>query len=330
VVTFGLAVAVIGSFFCGLTQSPLIFVIALGLIGLGYGLINLPLNIIAASSLGPERRAEAFSQIAASFFSGGTCGCLIGGLLADRFGFDFVFILTAVIYFIMFIFWRKLLRLPAATIAAFPSKESAPGVFSGIKTFLTNRGPLSLIVLCIFPGCASVMGLLNYYLPLRLDELGYGPAMAGRLNFMMSVVVIILVPVFGRAMDRLGRLNLWLVGSGMTYAMSAISYQAWPSLWGAVLAMVFLGLAQSITESGHATALLGAPEAQAYGSNTTLAIFSVVSRASQTTGPVILGAFLSVWGLVGATIFGGAVALMNFGYLGVSTIFSPSKTSVKS
>jgi MFS family permease len=311
--TIGLVIAAFGSFLSALSKTPLAFVGAAGLTGFGYGLLNLPFNIIAASSLGPERRGEAFSDITASFFAGGTCGCLIGGLLADRFGFDFVFGLAAAIFLAMALSWRWLSPVPASLIAAFPAK-SGGGLAHGLWVFLTRKRPLGLILLSVFPICAATVALVNYYLPLRLFDLGFGPAMAGRLNFLMSILIVVLAPKFGRAMDKSGKTALFLMVAGLFAALSSLSYLAIPTLLGAILAAIFIGLAQSVTESGHSAALMGLPESEKIGANNALGLASAFNRASQATGPVLLGGALGALGLFGLAAFGGAIAVLSLGY----------------
>ncbi|MDR2456618.1 MAG: MFS transporter, partial [Deltaproteobacteria bacterium] len=313
-VTIGLFVAALGAFLSALSASPLLFVLALGLSGLGYGLMNLPFNLIAATSLGSDHHGEAFSDIAASFFAGGTCGCLIGGLLADRFGYDVVFGVGAAVFALLAAFWRVLSPIPPSLAASFPERRKGSGLIKGLLVFLSRRRPLALILLSLFPVCAAMVGLLNYFLPLRLMELGYGPSMAGRLNFLMSMIIIVLAPKLGRAMDRSGRVTPWLVGAGLAAALSSVSYLAWSSLWGPILAMAFLGLSQAVTESGHSAAFMRLPESAELGSNNALGLASAFSRASQTAGPVLLGGALGLWGLGGLAVFGGAIAFMSLAY----------------
>jgi MFS family permease len=317
-VTVGLAVGAAGALLAREAALPMVFVVALGLCGLGLGLLNLPYSLIASAALGPERRGEAFSDIASSFFAGGTCGCLVGGLLADRFGMDLVFGLAAVILAGLAVSWRLLAPIPPAFYDAFPERSGGPGPVAGLRVLLGRRRPLALVFLSLLPLYASLVGLINYYLPLRLQELGYGPAVAGRLNFMMSMMIIVLAPAVGRAIDRSGRTVPWLVGAGLAAGASSVSFLALPSVWGAVLAMAWLGLAIAVSESGLSTALMGLPEAQEIGPNNALGLFAVMGRLFQTSGPVLLGAALGLWGAWGLAVFGGAAAAMSVAYGSIS------------
>ncbi|MDR2934690.1 MAG: MFS transporter, partial [Candidatus Adiutrix sp.] len=241
----------------GLTGSPGVYILARGLAGAGYGLMNIAAQIFVITHSRPDRRGEALADLSAGFFSGGLCGCAAGGLLADRFGYDPVFFTSAAIFLILLnlvMLFMPAGRKPGATAGA---DRAALGRF-------LRSGPVwSFSLCCVGPICLASVGLINYFLPLHLSALGAGPALIGQLNALFSILVVLLAPVFGRCLDRSRRPWLFLVLAGFLAALAGPVLPLWPTVAGVLAALILLGLAAALSEGGEPAYLLGLPAARA-------------------------------------------------------------------
>ncbi|MDR2301470.1 MAG: MFS transporter [Deltaproteobacteria bacterium] len=337
----GFVLAAVGSLGGALAWEPWLFTVSMGIIGLGYGTFNLAAHLYVAEKCPPDQSGEAMGELAAGMYSGSLCGCLIGGMLADRFGYSPVFSLAMAIFALMALVWPLMLApsakvrqktlvktakgLNLANVAKLLAKaqnatETLPSDGQGqvakevkkandsVRSFLTNRGVLNLFLLSILPTGVALIGLFNYYLPVHLANLGYGPSMVSRLNVLLSLAIILLGPMVGRKMDKSSKQPRWLFAAGLLSALAIPTYLVWPTLAGVVLGVGLLSLSTCFTEGGHAAYLLNLKATKNVGAEQALGLYSGFSQFSRMFGPIILGSTLVGGGLWGLLLLGALVA----------------------
>ena len=76
-------------------------------------------------------------------------------------------------------------------------------------------------------------------------------------------------------------------------------FLVWPTVFGAVVGMVCLGLSNAISENGQPAYLLGRLETGLVGSGQALSAYNAVSRLGQVSGPMVLAAAVGWRGLPG-------------------------------
>jgi MFS family permease len=293
--TWGLAVMGLGSMLSGWAAWPAVFTAGRGLAGLGYGAVFMAAHFLASDATSPERRGEAMGDLAAGLYCGSLCGCLIGGLLADLYGFDMVLWAGAAIFGLLTV--ASALLLPAPTAA---SPESQPNARPGaLGVFLRSRRVWAFGLLGVLPTGAALVGFLCFFLPLRLDFLGYGPAMVSRLNVLTLLTIVFLGPLCGRLADRSPRRVRWVVAASALSGLTACSLAVWPTLLGAMAAMALLGLSTAIAAGSHPSYLLNLKESESLGSRAVLSLYSTMNRVSRTLGPLATGTAWGLWGPTG-------------------------------
>jgi MFS family permease len=300
----GLLAASLGAAASALAEGPLSFAMARGLLGLGYGAFNMASHYLAASGASEGTAGEAMGDLASGFFSGGLCGCLIGGLLADRLGFDPVLWLAAALLFLAAFF--------APAVASEASARKRAGslpLAAGLKAFLTGRSAFPLVLLSVVPVSAAMVGIVNFFLPLHMASMGYGPSMTSRLHVMMSLMIISFGPAMGRIFDNKGGGEGYLALAGLGAAMAGPTFLAWPALGGALAGMALMGLASVATEAGYPAYALKIPETRKLGQREALGLLSGFTRAGQMCGSLLIGAAWGGWGLWGLIGVGLALAL---------------------
>lgn len=91
----GLAVFAVGSLACGLAGSPLALVVARGVQALGAAIaVPAALSVLTATFTEPARRARALGAWTAAAAAGGANGFVIGGLITDAAGWEWVFLVN--------------------------------------------------------------------------------------------------------------------------------------------------------------------------------------------------------------------------------------------
>jgi hypothetical protein len=267
--------------------------------------------------------------MASGFWSGALCGCLVGGLLAGRFGFDAVFLLGAAIFsaaaaLVALIRPAGAGRPAAAGEAAGTAGPSgpegtagtagpsvagpAPAVPGGLGVLLAGRGVLPALALGCLPLAAATAGLANLLLPVHLSALGYGPSMISRLDAVALLTVMLLGPLAGRFPDLSPGAFRMMAAASLLAALSGPCLLLRPTLGGAVLAMALLGLARAAAGTVRPPVPPGPPGSDPAGGLRSRAYFSSMILLGMAAGPPLVGAAWGGWGLAGVTVLGAAWA----------------------
>lgn len=301
----GLALAALGALASALAASPGAFILARALAGFGYGLLNLGAQAMCAEQAGSQRRGEALGEMSAGCFSGGLCGCAAGGILADRFGFDRPFLVSAALLTALALL---VLRLPSAAAEA-SGRPAAPSARPSWKKFLRARPVWGLGLFCVLPSSLLLVGLLNYFLPVYGASLGAGPSTISQVAVLFSLLVIVLGPAGGRRLDRARRPQLVLVWGGLISAAALGPILLRPDLAGLTLGLIMLGLASVINENGPTAWLLNRPESALVGSGPALSYINVIGRIGQVAGPLMLAWLWSAHRQRGLWLLAGGLGL---------------------
>lgn len=289
----------------------------LGAVGFAMVFVSAQGAVIDGSSA--QDRARSLAQFVRAILVAGLCGPPLGGLAADRWGEAATFGLAAgVALLACAVAWRQMPQggrsmaaAPAASVSTTSPAESA--------WRLLGRRPtvVALLVGCALPAKLLLAALCFYLLPMHLQDLGHGSAVAGRLQTIYPLTMVLLVPLAARLADRFGARSGFVLVGGLLAGASALL--AWPA-GGAIvpLALVLLGLgvgqALSITPQSALVADLArsVPARQGAG---ILGLFRLTERGGSALGPA-LGAWLLP--LLG---FGPAVAVVGALALGGSLVY---------
>jgi EmrB/QacA subfamily drug resistance transporter len=160
---------------------------------------------------------------------------------------------------------------------------------------------LSLFRIPSFAGANTVALLVSlgmfgvfFFVSLYVQNiLGYSPTKAGAIFLPMTILIILIAPVAGRASDRIG--SRWLMGGGMTLlSISLLLYQRvglHSTFWTLFPAMILGGIGMALTMSPM----------------TSVAMASVpVDKAGVGSG--VLNSFRQVGGSLGIAVMGAILA----------------------
>lgn len=128
-------------------------------------------NALVATAAPRERAGYALGLLQMAIFSGASVGPLLGGVVADYFGFRMTFLVTGALLF-----------LAALTVLIFVQEPSQPVVSWENKQSVTNEGRQTLrrrvwVSLAPVLGSAPLLGVLGVSLLMRLATRLLGPTM---------------------------------------------------------------------------------------------------------------------------------------------------------
>ena len=225
------------------------------------------------------------------------CGPSIGGLLADGLGQRATFITAAGLCGLsLLVAWKT---LPHAATRA---RAAAPSAGMPLRA-LANPKLMGLLLLAAAPAKLLLVATCFYLLPLYLNASGNSAATAGRIIMIYSVFMVLLVPFAamqaGRLQQRYGSVAYcWFVLAGLVLSgVGGFAILIPHALWGAVLMVGLLGIAQatSISPQAALVPVIGRDAIATYGESAVYGCYRLVERIGSAVGPLLAAALLH-WG----------------------------------
>jgi predicted MFS family arabinose efflux permease len=309
---FGIALTALGNLAAVLALTPYGYVATRALVGFGYGFCFMSMqNMVVADS--PENaRGANIAIMSIGLFAGSVCGASLGGMLAERFGFASVFALSASMSFLLLplVFWTRehwlAQSLPAVTAKArFSLRETA--------AFLAQREIAGLFLLMALPATIVYVGIVNFVIPVTLEEAGVSQSDIGRLFMVYSLIFILFSSRIGAMVEAMPRQSTAVAWGGVLGAASlfclALPAGLCSPFWYAFGAVCFAGLATVVNTSAQVAYLLNRPAVARVGSEMALSLYTLTERVGQISGPLLFGSAMLALGGTALMSIGSGVAL---------------------
>jgi predicted MFS family arabinose efflux permease len=276
----------------GLAQSYYEVVFWRVVSGVGYGL-----NFVACQAYVFDRTTRAGRAGGISMFVGGImtadiCGPAIGGIMADRIGFSWTFLLGGAIALIAGALVYRLMEPPRQRLL--PARRTS--LAAGFGAIATNWRFWFLLLFAAAPAKLILTGFLFYQAPLYLTALGSSQSEIGRFIMTYGIAALVLTSVFSYWADRFQAHGLLIVTGGILTGLGML-----PSLFGespgrVLLAIIGLGIGQSMSIPALFVVVtrVARHEIDAVGQASVLGIFRLVERLGAATGPFAMAALLGV------------------------------------
>lgn len=302
----GLAVVGAGAILSGLAWNYLVFIIARGIVGIGYGFVWMAMRGYVALLPSPADRAKGFSGLSAGIYAGNICACSLGAMLAVRLSYAGVFFVAvavvAIVALFALLFIQKDSPLPQEA-----EQEEVPVASGQWKSFFFDKTVSGLILFITIPSAMCLTGFLNYFFPLYSSSQGLSTANIGRAFMIYGVSIVYLGPLVSRYITKPSQITRMIpVASGIGVLAMLIFYVK-GGIAAALMAIFLFGVADSMGFIMQNTFLLSLPATQKLGQGKALGLFSMTKKVGQMLGPMMLA-----WGVgFGATQEGvGAIGML--------------------
>ena len=275
-----------------------------GFQGVGSAMI-VPIGMAYMSLLAPpgqEGRYQSYLNIA--IFCGIGCGPVIGGIVADLFGFESVFYLMAALSFGAFILVVK--NMPAHHS---PAPKGGAGLLKNMGLMMKNRLTLGILLARFVTMIIMVPSMA--FLPLLMTRsIGASGLQIGLVIACRTLVNALLQVPAGKVADRSNKLLLLI--TGCTWLSGVIILIPFMQSFGMFLiTYCLLGLGEAIIWP-----VLGAYASiegrKRYGHGTMMGVFSLSMSGGIMAGAMLAGFSMDAWGIdfayfvTAATVFVGA------------------------
>ena len=316
----GLALTASAMFYAWLAPSAAHFIIAMGLVGLGYGLVLMASQGFVIVHTDNRDKARGLAYLFAGMYAGSICGTAAGAMLAERIGYSPVFLLSGALVFLTlgytFIALRGALEKVKQHYSLAVRPSIAPVTAKHYWNFLINRHVLGLILLSSLPSAIAVIGLLNYFGPVYLDRLGVSQSIIGSVLILYSFCMVYLGPLVSQYIDASNNKQLFVFFGCVLGGCAFLSFYFLTGLVATVVAVLLLGLSSCFVLASQTTYALTLDVTQQLGQGRAIGIFRASSRIGQMVGPILFG-----W-LIATTDINQGLTYFGIAYLATAVLFA--------
>jgi MFS family permease len=265
------------------SSNPLYFIFIRGLVGLGYGAAWMGLRGLVAVHKSKEERSTGFSILNAGIFAGQNCGAVIGGLLAERIGFSGVFLIASLLalFAIPICFRFSINAKPAST------GESRTTLKNIGRFFLTRDNFVFLFLMTIPTAIAGTF--LNYFFPLFSRSIDISQGDIGRGFLLYGICIVFLGPVLIKKLKVFIDDKQIILISGLIGSLSLAIFWYQPTFTGALIAIMILGIADSIGLTSQNSYFMNLQSTVQLGYGKSLSFYSAIKKLGQLSGPPVYG-----------------------------------------
>lgn len=285
----GVAVFAVASLLCGLATDFWMLILFRFVQGIGSAIYSTTAMTVLSDISTPEDRGRVMSLYQGTMVFGSGVGPTIGGFVAEGFGMNSPFYLTALMGLVA-TFWA-LLRVPetrnvggAAPLPAGPAGDGRPP--GGVRILLSNVNFL-LIGLIGFSIHFTHTGSRQTIIPLLgYNELGLREVQIGITLSVVSIIDFLVIFFAGVASDRFGRKALIIPGGAAT-AISLIMFAHGDSYAVYLFSAGVFGIARGLTGSAP---MAYAADIGGRGNQAMVAgVYRTLCDIGMMLGPIVLG-----------------------------------------
>lgn len=260
----------------------------------GFGLVTAAILVRLAITAPERRRALNIGVFVTATGGGSICATAIGGILAERLGYENTFIVGATIVFV------------AMTITfGFLSSEEGVGTRVGAQAHRRRFGIygsprfMTFMALSALPSRTVLTGFLFFLVPLYLDSLDFGGAAIGRTMMVYFLVLLVMNQAAALIADRFQNHGMLIVVGGISVAAGCLLFVSTTDALLLACGVALIGLGQSFVMTPQVAVLptYFRSETEAFGTGPVTAAFRVVERAGSIAGPLLAGSTVAFAGL---------------------------------
>ena len=280
--------------------------------GLGYGIIFISAQAYVAHHTVQSSRAVGMSGFLGAAFAAFVCGPAIGGILADRLGYEQTLLVAAGL---------ALFSAGAALVTVDPGAGRGAGLGfrsrrhsnRNLRRLLVQRDFVVLTLFSALPTKLVLGGLFFYLVPLYLTDLGNAQSNVGRIMMVFGIACVVITPLAARRSDRLDRPRTLITLGGLVVGLGCLL----PALAGSTG-----GLLAAVALMGGGYALVTAPQLAAIqkiaergrefgvGPGVIVGSFRTFERVGTAAGAVTVGAIVTFVGYGEAMLLVGALVIV--------------------
>ena len=261
----------------------------------GFGLVTATVLVRLAMTAPGRRRALSIGVFVTAMSGGSVCGTAIGGILAERIGYQNTFLVGAAIVFVAMAIAFSFLSPGEGVGVEADGRAPQRGTLRicGTPRFITFMG------LSALPARIVLTGFLYFLVPLYLDALDFGGGAIGRTMMVYFIVLLAMNQAAALLADRYQNHGLLILAGGVSAAAGCLLFVSTADVWPLVIGIALIGLGLSLVMTPQVAVLPAyfRREADEFGTGAVTAAFRLVERTGSFVGPLVAGVIVAATGL---------------------------------
>lgn len=305
---WGAVLAIVGFLGTALAYNLYDLLVWRSITAIAYATITMACQGFIVSITTAKNRTRGMAVFIGAIMVAAICGTSIGGVLADRLGFQATFFMSAALAALSAVFVYNVFSRERPKSGA-----SKPSI--RFSDFVSLAGNLRFSVLMIFgaiPAKLILTGFLFYLAPLYLNELGNSQSEIGRGMMLYFIIMVFGTPLFARLSDRFGRQLVSVSIGGLFAGGGVLMLLYWQGTISVIVGIGALGIGHALSTAPliSVVPLICRDQVNALGQTTVLSVFRIVERAGSVAGPFAAATLIGLYGYADAVISLGAVVIV--------------------
>jgi MFS family permease len=318
----GALISLVGMIGCSRSTDIGWLILLRGMVGFGFGIAYMGAQGYIIDTTDDAHRGEGMAMFLSALYAGSLCGTAIGGLIADRTGFEPLFLVGAAMVLAAMVFLYCFVPETQTAAAEDPQagrtrfRRSLGQALPGPKQFLRLLGDrefLALVLLQAIPSKIGLIGLVFYSAPLMLKALGNSQSDIARGMIGYSLMMVLFAHLASRWSDRGNRGMTSMVAGGVLSGLVLIPFYWWQNTAVIMGAILGLGLAHIFVIPSQGKMASQLRQVRAVGVGSGMGLYTQCERLGNVLAPLVVGGLVAVFG------FAPALSLLG-GYIVVSSL----------
>jgi MFS family permease/HAMP domain-containing protein len=266
----------------------------------GYAIVFITAQGFITDNTNATNRTKGMATFLSGFFSGSLCGAAIGGILAERIGFDLTFYLSAILSIASALF--------VAQFFAPKDKNDAKAAKLTLKDFTSLMKNRYFIVITLFsaiPAKVTLTGFLYYAAPLYMQQgLDVSQSSTGRMMMAYGLAIIIISPISALLVDHFKQKKLFIALGGLLSGSALGVLYLMPTAQGVLLAILMIGIGHALgvaPQIALLTELIQDKVSLSMGK--IIGIFRMTERIGNVAGPLLAAILITTLGFQDAFLW---------------------------
>ncbi len=310
----GFIAELVGGLLVAFSSSLPLLTIGRAMCGVGQGFFLIGFQSYVISVTPPEKRTQGAAIKVIARNSALIAGTAIGALLYIFMGYRNLFILSAGISILGFLY--LLLMVPKTDQSFDTNKKKLE--LKNISYVLKDSGFLKVLLLTGIPAKMGITGVVNFAVPLLMGSMGYTPEAIGRFLMLFFIISMVTTKIASKQADKSGNTTGALFFSTMIGGVGMLIMGFQSILLGqnyniiTTCGLMMIGISNGLVSAPIITQITKTRASEKVGHSPMIAIYIFLERFGHILGPGILSALI---------VFSGNETARGIGLFGAATIF---------
>ncbi|OPX56892.1 Predicted arabinose efflux permease, MFS family [Oceanospirillum multiglobuliferum] len=263
---------------------------------IGYGIVFITAQGYVTDNTTMANRTRGMAMFLSGFFSGSLCGAAIGGILSDRIGFQWTFILSAGLSLMSALFVVQFFEAKKK-VAAQTANPATQLSWRDFALLFSDKYFLLITFLSAVPAKLLLTGFLYYSGPVYLSQLGANQSAVGRILMAYGLAIVLISPLSAWLGDKLKKKTAFIIFGGALSAVAILFVYLVDGIVGMFGGVLLLGIAHAVGVSPQLALLtekVRMREGLTLGK--TIGIFRLTERIGNIAGPIVAATLISFLG----------------------------------